>query len=388
MKIRRFILAGLWLASLAAISFLGNPVSYRFFWAVTLIGPLSFVYLLTVVLRFKLYQQLESRSCVSGQPVPYFFVLQNEDRFAFVGIRVKMFSSFSYVEDMPEGIEYQLLPGDRFVWHTNLVCKYRGEYEVGVKEIVATDFFGLFSLRYKNPGAIKALVSPRCVRLHSSKTLDSLADYLLRESPAHDAVPAPDVREYMPGDDIRLLHWRASAKAQKLIVRNRTGEEKHGLAIFLDTRRFSQKQQEFLPVENKMLEVLLAVGGFLAGRGIGFSTHCLQSEMTEFCVRSPQDFEPFYQFCSHITFGKERAPQKALSQFESRLQGTGCSIFLFILHQPENEFFALTERLIRAGFGIVVYLVTDQKADFPNLSANERRRIVTVPTQAPLEGLL
>ncbi len=388
MRIRRFILAGLWVSSLAAISFFGTPASYRFFWAVTLIGPLSFFYLLTVVLRFKIYQQLENRSCVSGQPVPYFFVLENEDRFAFTGIRVKMFSSFSYVADMPEGTEYQLLPGDRFVWRTNLICKYRGEYEVGVREIVATDFFGLFSLHYKNPGAVKALVSPRYIRLRNPKTLRDLADYLLRESPVCDTVPAPDVRDYSPGDDIRLLHWRASAKAQKPIVRNRTGEEKHGLSIFLDTRRFGRKPQEFLPAENKMLEVLLAVGGFFAERGIGFLTRCMQTEMTEFYVRSARDFEPFYQYCSDIRFGEERDLSKALAQLEDRRAGMDCGIFLFILHKPENEFLALTERLIRAGSCVVVYLVTDQQTDFPNLSPNGRRRIVTVPTEAQLEEFL
>lgn len=388
MKIRRFILAGLWGASLAAISLRGNAASYGFFWAVTLIGPVSLLYLIVVILRFKLYQELECRDSVSGRPIPYFFVLQNEDRFAFTSISVKMFSSFSYVEEMPEGTEYELLPGDKFTWHTNLICKYRGEYEVGVKEIVAKDFFGLFLLRYKNPGTIKALVMPRYVRLGELKTISDLANHLIQESFRTKTDPAPDLRDYAAGDDIRLIHWRSSAKEQKLMVRNRTGEEKNGLSIFMDTRRYSEKDREYLPLENKMLETLLAIGGYFAEQDTGFSAYCMQRELTEFRVSGIRDFEPFYQFCSNMTFAEEETIHTAAVQLESRKDFRDSSIHIFILHRLEEEVLALTQRLISGGASTVIYLITDTEPDTENVAENMRRRIVTIPVEAELEGLL
>ena len=68
---------------------------------------------------------------VCGQPEDYTFILQNENFFAFSGVGVKLFSDFSYVEELPGDTEYELLPGDRFTYKTRLVCRYRGEYEVG-----------------------------------------------------------------------------------------------------------------------------------------------------------------------------------------------------------------------------------------------------------------
>ena len=94
-----------------------------------------------------------------GQPVPYFFVLQNDDYFAFTSVGVRLFSSFSYVEKLPDGTSYELLPGDKYTFETKLVCKYRGEYEVGVKEIVITDFLRLFQISYRSCGSMSCSAS-------------------------------------------------------------------------------------------------------------------------------------------------------------------------------------------------------------------------------------
>lgn len=388
MRMRRIFLAGMWIVSLIFISFFGNAVSYGFFWTVTLIGPVSLLYLTAVILRFKLYQELESRDCTVGQPVPYFFVLQNEDRFAFTSIQVRMYSGFSTVEELPEGIEYALLPGDQFRWRTNLICKYRGEYEVGVKEIIVTDFFRLFSLRYHNPGVIKALVSPRYVRLSALRSLDFSTEVLTRETPGFDASPAPDVREYRPGDDIRLLHWGASARAQRLLVRNRTGEERQGVSLYLDTRRYFASPQDYLPLENKMLEVFLALGGYFAERDMAFHAFCIQRTLTDIQAASRQDFESFSRFVNGIAFLEEEKTQTAVSEVLSRPDFWNSGVFLFVLHTPTDSFTALAEQLVQSGALVVLYLVNDSVTDTDLLSDSLRRCIVTVPTDARLEELL
>ena len=132
----RFLFLCLWVLSLAAISFSGGAVSYGFFFGMTVLPFVSLFYILCVYLRFKIYQELGSRSMVCGEPTEYFFVLENEEYFAFTGVSIRLFSDFSYVEELPDDTEYELLPGDRFTYETRLVCKYRGEYEVGVKEVV------------------------------------------------------------------------------------------------------------------------------------------------------------------------------------------------------------------------------------------------------------
>ena len=52
------------------------------------------------------------------------------------------------------------------------------------------------------------------------------------------------------GDAIKQIHWKATAREQKLKTRNRIGEEKRGITIFLDTRRESEEPYKYLPLEN------------------------------------------------------------------------------------------------------------------------------------------
>lgn len=147
MRKRRAVFCVSWLFSLVAISFYGGTVSYGLFFALTLLPLLSFFYIVCVWFRYKVYQEIGSRNIVSGQSVPYYFVLQNEDKFAFAAIGISFFSDFSYIEELPDKTEYELLPGEKYKYETSFVCRYRGEYEVGIREVTISDFLRLFCIR-------------------------------------------------------------------------------------------------------------------------------------------------------------------------------------------------------------------------------------------------
>ena len=263
MKMRNWILLDLWVLSLAAISYYGGAVSYGIFWGITFIPVISLIYLIFVYFNLRILQQIESRNMICGQPMPYFFVLQNDSFCVFASISVNLFSSFSSVEDLPGDTEYELLPGDKYAFETKLTCKYRGEYEVGVKEIIMTDFFRLFRISYRIPGTIKALVLPKITRVSNLKSIDSLAALPQRTSLRERTEPDIVVRDYTTGDSLKQIHWKATAREQKLKVRNLTGEEKQGISLLWDTRRYSKEPKDYLPIEDKILETALAISIFL-----------------------------------------------------------------------------------------------------------------------------
>ncbi|MBO4416078.1 MAG: DUF58 domain-containing protein, partial [Lachnospiraceae bacterium] len=76
------------------------------------------------------------------------------------------------------------------------------------------------------------------------------------------------VRDYIPGDPPKGIHRKLSAKTGKLKSRLTFGEERQGIAIFLDTDRVSDNEYEFIPVENKALEIVLALVDYYAKRSI------------------------------------------------------------------------------------------------------------------------
>ena len=385
MKLRRWGLFGLWILSLAAISSFGGAVSYGLFFAVTLVPLVSFFYLLCVYFRFKIYQKIESRNMVCGQPVPYLFVLQNDDYFAFSSVSVRMFSSFSYVEDMPEDMEYELLPGDKFTHETKLVCKYRGEYEVGEKELVITDFFHLFRLRYPVPGAIRALVLPKLVRLRELNSIADLSVYLQREAFLRKTEPDVVVRDDAEGDSLRQIHWKATARERKLKVRNRTGEEKQGIVLFCDTKRYAKDAKKYLPVENKLLEVLLALGYFFAEKNMPYTVYFDQNGLNKTYVSGIQDFENMYQKTAELALEEKEDPDVLLGKAMSQGTLLDCKVVFLVVHGLNAGIMELTEQLIAGGVIVVIYLVTDENADDYVKQSNPRRRILVISTEAALE---
>ncbi|MFN8193346.1 MAG: DUF58 domain-containing protein [Nocardioidaceae bacterium] len=109
----------------------------------------------------------------------------------------------------------------------------RGVIAVGPATTRRGDPLGLFSRDLAWTGTTEILVRPLMV------SLDSLGAGLLRdlEGVSTDAVSQSDLafhalREYVPGDDLRHVHWRSSAKAM-----GAAGRTQLLVRQYLDTRR-------------------------------------------------------------------------------------------------------------------------------------------------------
>lgn len=373
--------------SLTAISFYGGAVSYGFFFGVTLIPVISIIYLLCVYFRFKIYQETEKKNLVCGQPAPYSFILQNEDYFAYTSISVRMHSSFSYAEESFENVEYELLPGDKSICETKIICKYRGEYEIGVKEVILTDFLRLFRFRYTVSGQIKAVVFPKIVQLQELKSIADLSMLVQRDT-SGSREPDILVRDYVEGDSLKQIHWKATAREQKLKVRCLTGKENQGICLFCDTGRYSGDMKEFLPLENKILETFLAVGYYFAMADKEFYAYYGHNGVVSKHVEGMDDFDAFYQTAAQIVFDKDEKLQDVLEQVMKQGILWDSNLVFCVLHELTSAILDATERLAASGVTVVIYVITDQAPRDLVKQGSTRRRIVVIPVEAALEGRL
>lgn len=388
MRKRKWIWLCLWMLSLVGISLYGGAVSYGLFGALFVLPIVSFVYLLYVFLHFRIYQEIESRQVVCGQPTPYYFVLRNEDRLGFAGVQVKMFPEFSYVENMAEEVEYELLPQDEVLYRSRIICKYRGEYEVGVKEVLLTDFFGVFCFRYPVQGTIRAIVKPRLVKIYG---LTALADVVVepeRENLRSQNEPGSEVRGYIPGDSLKKVHWKSLARTGKLWVRKDTGTEKEGIGIAFDTCRYSSEPKGYLPLESKMLECLLALAMFWAEKNTPVSVCYGQNGIHRAEITGLRDFEEFYMRTADISFGEQKNPKALLEQM--LLDGRLCEtrVLLCVFHIWNDEMTELAESIVALGTHVVAYIVTDEDLEEYVKYNTDRRKVIPVSITGDLEGVL
>jgi len=100
----------------------------------------------------------------------------------------------------------------------------RGAHEIGLAEVQLLDVFGLLSTTVAVGDADEAVVYPRLYTLQDDGTLAGL----LTRARTPERQEFEDLREYVPGDPLRDVHWKSSAKRDDLIVKEFAGREPEG----------------------------------------------------------------------------------------------------------------------------------------------------------------
>ncbi|MCM4081116.1 DUF58 domain-containing protein [Paractinoplanes hotanensis] len=113
----------------------------------------------------------------------------------------------------------------------------RGRYPVGPLEIGREDPLGLARSRHRTGSATTLVVYPRQLPARagggpSRRTPPGPATDDLRRGSAEPR----GIREYEPGDEVRRIHWRATAHTGRLMVRDLGDPRQARLTVLLDTR--------------------------------------------------------------------------------------------------------------------------------------------------------
>ncbi|MCR5108750.1 MAG: DUF58 domain-containing protein [Lachnospiraceae bacterium] len=354
------IYISLLILSLTVISFYGGAVSYGFFFITILIPIISLIYVLCVFATFKVYQEIGSRNIVADNSTPYYFILQNESFFSYAGIRVVFHSELSTVEDIPDTGYFELIPGDKYRYETSLRCKYRGEYEVGIKEIMITDFLGLLRLTFPVKEAKRVIVSPKYICPSEIKSVPDI-DSLIMNSRS-DETSEPDIltREYIAGDPLKQINWKASARAMKLMTKKMAAPEKRGISVILDTGRYDTDPCNYLRFENKALEILLSLVFYLAEKNTENRICCSDNGPVIRDIYDIREFDEFYSEVSLIRFDKDNSIEHHIE--DDFLKGAvyGRRIIFLILLKGSAEIIEKAGRLSDENTLLIIYLVTDE----------------------------
>jgi uncharacterized protein (DUF58 family) len=118
----------------------------------------------------------------------------------------------------------------------------RGCYQVGPLEVTATDPLGIFHFRQELSGTAELLVYPATVDLPwafppggSPYGASSLHTAEMRGQGSE----MYGIREYQPGDPLRRVHWRSSARLGRLAVVEYEHDVSVDLTLLVDARRGS-----------------------------------------------------------------------------------------------------------------------------------------------------
>ncbi|HHX40584.1 MAG TPA: DUF58 domain-containing protein [Armatimonadetes bacterium] len=157
----------------------------------------------------------------AGEAAPFTLTAENKSRLPKVFLRISA--------GIPPGIDavpkHHLLavlwPGQRASLEGVMTAPARGAYPLAPVEVVATDPLGLFRRRRALPGTGEVLVYPRICRIEYHEYLGESA--YGSTSPRHSVLPGHgldfhSLRDYHPGDDLRRVDWKTSARMGRMVV--------------------------------------------------------------------------------------------------------------------------------------------------------------------------
>ncbi len=155
---------------------------------------------------------------------------------------------------------------ERINWPVELKAPARGFYRVGPARITTGDMFGFFPSVWEEDTSSPIIIYPR---IYSMPELGLPAarpfgEQKGRERIFEDPSRIAGIREYQPGDPMRRIDWKASARMQGLQSKVYEPSATMHMLIALNVNTMEHSWEGFLP---EMLERLLSVAGSVANHG-------------------------------------------------------------------------------------------------------------------------
>ncbi|NDJ77393.1 MAG: DUF58 domain-containing protein [Chloroflexi bacterium] len=194
-----------------------------------------------------------------------------------------------------------LLPRRDYGWKTHTVCTRRGEYTLGPMTVTSGDPFGLFEFPREIPARSSIIVYPPTVPIHRFATpLGTLSGGESVRRRAHFITAnASGVRDYAPGDSFNRIHWRSTARKNRLLVKEFELDPLADVWVFLDLSAASLVERPQASNHNGQMygapsslppsteEYAITVAASLAqyfvdkGRALGFVTYSPYRELLQ-----------------------------------------------------------------------------------------------------------
>ncbi len=155
----------------------------------------------------------------------------------------------------------------------------RGAYDFGPMTVRTSDPFGLLTCTTNLPVTQTLLVHPIVAPLErfGLPAYAPFGEHKAQRRLLEDPLRTAGTRDYVPGDDPRRIHWKATARSGALQSKVYEPSTRHTVAVFLDIRTFSLAHMGYDPdlvelaicatasIANWALEQHYAVGAYSNG---------------------------------------------------------------------------------------------------------------------------
>lgn len=181
--------------------------------------PISYLWAWLALRGLRIKRQTLTRRSQVGRDLSESFSIQNRNWLPKLWLEMRDFS------DVPGHLCNQIVtnvfPKKRMSWSVNTQCIARGAYRLGPMELNSSDPFGLYFLKRRLPRVANIVIYPATLPLTSFNMPRGLLSGggQVRRRAHFVTTNADGVREYVHGDSFNRIHWRSTARHDKLMVK-------------------------------------------------------------------------------------------------------------------------------------------------------------------------
>ena len=207
-------------------------------WQILLVGLggawlISYVWARSLARGLQLTREMRFGWAQVGDQMIERFKLVNDSRFAAPWVEV---TDHSTLPDYQASRGVNVSDRNSTRWYVEANCTRRGLFTLGPTSLRTGDPFGLYTVTVDYPATLPLLVLPPVVPLPSIDVMPGgqMGEGRPRANTPERTAAASTVREYVPSDAPRWIHWRTSARRDSLFVRLFNGAPASDLWIVLD----------------------------------------------------------------------------------------------------------------------------------------------------------
>ena len=211
-----------------------------------------------------------------------------------------------------------------------------GTVVVSTNKIRVYDAFGLFVFRKSDLPDQAVIIYPdmRNVEVHMENPVENTGDgsRYSPDRPGQDVSEIFALREYVPGDEIRKIHWKLSGKTDRTMVRDFSLPLNYSVFLLLELTRGSE---ELVDVQ---VEIFLALSRTLLENGISHNMGWYDAAEERFNVEELDDFEELELAAAGVlsSYAVEESGA-ALDFYSASGYRSRSSILLYVVTEPKTD---------------------------------------------------
>ncbi len=268
---RRLLPAAVLLLCAAAAAVINTPIAYVPLVFCVLLCLVSALYTLALACGCVLSGPAEERRrCERDSSACYPVTIRNRGVLAVP--RVTLTLQVRSVDGLPpltSQHELALRPRETLTLELPLIFPHIGQYEVRVSSLSFHSLLGIFALSRRPGWSVPVQVTPKRFPLPRLKLHTVRPAFAVEFSVPHqmDGGEYADIRQYVPGDPIKNIHWKLSAHSAEYVSRIFRTDAVSGVSVYLDTRFPAHlPAEETASVNDCLVESAYAVAAHALGR--------------------------------------------------------------------------------------------------------------------------